>query len=67
MFFQIRRCRNIKKQEYYKFLHIYCDADHARDISGRRSFTSTAHLINDTIIDLFSKKKYETSRSSSNA
>ena len=55
-----------KTKEYSKFLHKYCDSDHARDISDRRSVTSTVHLFNGTIIDWCSKKQSETLRISSN-
>ena len=56
-----------KTKEYSKFLHKYCDSDHARDISGRHSVTSTVHLFNGTIIDWCAKKKSETFRRISNA
>ena len=45
-----------KNQEYSNFLHKYCDADHARNIYGRRSVTSTVHLSDGTIIDWCAKK-----------
>ena len=38
-----------------------------RDISDRKSGTSTAHLFNGTVIGWFSRKKSGTSRSSSNS
>ena len=56
-----------KNEEYSNFLHTYCDADHERDISDRRSVTSSFHLFNSTIIDWCAKKQSETSRGSSNA
>ena len=56
MFLQIRKCINQQNQEYYIFLYIYCDADHARDIYDRISITSTSHLFNVTIIDWCTKK-----------
>ena len=43
-----------KTQEYSNFLHTYCDADHARDLSDRLSFNSTYNLFNGTIIYCFS-------------
>ena len=56
-----------KTKEYSNFLHTYFDADHARDISDRRSITFTFHLLNDTMTDCCAKKKYEIYRSTSNA
>ena len=38
-----------KTQEYSKFLHKYCNTYHARYLSDRLSFTSTARIFNDTI------------------
>ena len=66
MILQRRGCRK-KKKEYTKFLHIYCDADHARDIDDRLSVTSTVHIFNITLIDLCTKKQSKISRNSSNA
>ena len=45
-----------KTKEYSNFLHTYCDADHARDISDRCSVTSTVHLLNGTIIACCARK-----------
>ena len=58
---QSRLCRNYQKKEYSNFLHTYCDADHARDLSDRLSVTSTGHLFNGTIIGWCNKKQSETS------
>ena len=55
-----------KNQEYSNFLYTYFGADHARYISGRRSLTSTSHLFNGNVVYWCSKKKSDTSRSSSN-
>ena len=56
-----------KNQEYSNFLHTYCDSDHARDISDRRSVASTAHLFNGTVIGCSPNKQPDTYISSSNA
>ena len=56
-----------KNQEYSNFFHTYYDVDHARNITERRSVTSTVHLFNETIIDWCDKKQYDTPRISSNA
>ena len=56
-----------KNQEYSNFLHTNCDADNARDISDRRSVTSTVHLLNGTIIEWCTGKQSETYRISPNA
>ena len=56
----------IKNKEYSNFLHTYCDENHAKDISDRRSVTSTVHLFNGTVIDWYAKKQSETSRISAN-
>ena len=45
-----------KTKEYSNFLHTYCYADHARDISDRHSVTYIVHLFNGTILDWCSKK-----------
>ena len=45
-----------KNQEYSNFLHTYCDAYNARDISDRCSVTSTAHSLNGSIIDQCTEK-----------
>ena len=55
-----------KNKEYSNLLHTYCDEDHARGISGRRLLTSIALLFNGTLIYWCTKKKSETSKSSSN-
>ena len=56
-----------KTNEYSNFLHTYCDADNARDISYKISATFIVDLLNGTTIDWCSKKYYETSIGSSNA
>ena len=56
-----------KNQEYSNFLHTYCDANNAKDLSDRCSFPSQVHLFNGTLIDWCNNKQYETSRISSNA
>ena len=56
-----------KTKECSNFLHTYCDVDHERGVSDRRTVTFTVHLFNGTIIYWCAKKKSETSRSSSNA
>ena len=43
-------------EEYPNFLHKYCDADHSRNLSGRRSVTSIVHLFNITLIYWCAKK-----------
>ena len=55
-FFKTRDAEMNKNQEYYNFLHTYCDSGHARDPSDRRSVTSTVHLFNDTLIDWYDWK-----------
>ena len=50
-YFKSRYTEIQKNKEYSNFFHKYRDADHARDISDRRSVTSTVHLFNGTIID----------------
>ena len=54
------------KQKYSIFLHTYCDADHARDLTDMRSVTSTSHLFNGTIVNWCFKKQTKTSLISSN-
>ena len=54
-----------KNKECSNFLHTYCDAYNGRDLSDRRSVTSTAHLFNSTIIDWCARKKSDTYRSNS--
>ena len=66
-YFKAGDAKNIKNKEYSNFLHTYCDADHARDISHRRLVTSTVHLFNVTPIDWCARKKSETPRIISNA
>ena len=55
-----------KNKEYYIFPHTYFYADHARNISERRSATSTVNLLNSNIIDWCTKKNSETPRIISN-
>ena len=45
-----------KNQEYSNFFHPYCDSDHAIDLTGRRSVTSTVHIFNGNLIDWCAKK-----------
>ena len=56
MLLQSRIYIDNKNKEYSNFLHIYFDADHAMDISYRRSVTSTFHFFNGTLIDWCAKK-----------
>ena len=48
--------QKFKNQEYSKFFHTYCNADHARDISDRLSFTSTDPLFNGEFVDWCSRE-----------
>ena len=65
-FFKAGNVEITKDQEYSKFLHKYCDADNARDISDRRSVISIVHIFTGTVIEWCARKKSETSGSSSN-
>ena len=56
-----------KNQEYSNFPHTYWYADHSRNLADRHSDTSTFHIFDGNLIEWCSKKKSETSRSSSNA
>ena len=67
MLLQSRRFRNKKNQEYSNFLHIYCDADHARNISDKHSVTTTVYLFNCILIDWCANKHSEISIISSNS
>ena len=66
MFFLEGSAEMNKNQECSDFIHTYFEVDHARDISNRRSVTSTVYFFNGTVIYWCANKKYETSRSSSN-
>ena len=56
-----------KSQENYNFLHACVNADRARDLSDRLSFTSTARLFNVTIIYWFAVNQPDKYQSSYNA
>ena len=59
--------KSAKNKEKYNFINIYCDADHVRDISARRSVTYTVNIFNVTIIEWCANKQSETSIIRSNA
>ena len=59
-FFNTGNSEMNQTQKYSNFLHIYCDANHARYISDMWYVTSTSHLFNSTIKDLRHKKQYDT-------
>ena len=65
-FFKSGKAEINQTQQYSKLIHSYCGADHARDITVRRSVTSTSHLSNGAIIDWCSKKQTKTFQSSFN-
>ena len=44
-------------QQYSSFLHAYCDANHARDLTDSLSVTSNYHLFNGTIATSCFKKQ----------
>ena len=67
MLLQSKICINKKNKKYSNFLHAYCDADRARDISDRRSVNSIFYPFNGNIIYYCSKKHSETSESISNS
>ena len=45
-----------KNKESSNFLHIYCDADCARDLAERCSVTLKCYLFNVTLIDWYNDK-----------
>ena len=53
-------------QEYFDFLHTYCDANHARYLTDRCAITSTDQLFDRTAIE-WCNKTSETLKISSNA
>ena len=65
-FFKSSKDEINQTQQYSKFLCKYCHVDHARNLTDRRSVTSTAQLFNGTIVHSCYKKHTKILRRSSN-